>query len=102
MPFILVNGANIYYETFGVDTSGHAPIVLIHGSIGTGRSNWSLVAPLLARSHRVIVPDCRGHGQSGNPNQSYSLRNWQKILRPLSACLVTSALTLSVTATAVT
>ena len=74
MPFIKVNGANLYYETFGEDTPGRAPIVLIHGATGTGQSNWRLVAPLLARSYRVIVPDCRGHGQSSNPNHTYSFK----------------------------
>ncbi len=74
MPFIQVNGANLFYETFGVDGPGRVPIVLIHGSTGTGKSNWGLVAPLLARSYRVIVPDCRGHGQSGNPMPSYAFK----------------------------
>jgi pimeloyl-ACP methyl ester carboxylesterase/cell wall-associated NlpC family hydrolase len=74
MPFIEVNGANLYYETYGSDRPGCAPIVLIHGSTGTGRSNWSVVAPLLAREYRVIVPDCRGHGQSSNPNRTYTFK----------------------------
>ncbi len=72
MSFIEINNAQIYYETFGGDRPDRAPIVLIHGSTGTGQSNWRLVAPLLAREYRVIVPDCRGHGQSSNPNHSYS------------------------------
>ncbi len=29
---------------------------------------WRVLSPLLARRRRVIVPDCRGHGQSSNPN----------------------------------
>jgi pimeloyl-ACP methyl ester carboxylesterase/cell wall-associated NlpC family hydrolase len=29
---------------------------------------------LLAREYRVIVPDCRGHGQSSNPNRSYAFK----------------------------
>jgi pimeloyl-ACP methyl ester carboxylesterase/cell wall-associated NlpC family hydrolase len=74
MSYIPINGANLYYETFGKDVPGRAPIVLIHGSTGTGRSNWELVAPLLARDYLVIVPDCRGHGKSSNPNHSYSFR----------------------------
>ena len=32
MPFLEVNGANLYYETFGEDRPGRRPIVLIHGS----------------------------------------------------------------------
>jgi len=74
MPYITINAANLYYQVFGKEVPGKAPVVLIHGSTGTGRSNWELVAPLLARDHRMIVPDCRGHGKSSNPNHSYSFR----------------------------
>jgi pimeloyl-ACP methyl ester carboxylesterase/cell wall-associated NlpC family hydrolase len=74
MAYLTINAANLYFEAFGKDISGKTPIVLIHGSTGTGRSNWELAAPLLARDRRVIVPDCRGHGKSSNPNHSYSFR----------------------------
>jgi pimeloyl-ACP methyl ester carboxylesterase len=74
MPFIDINAAHIFYETFGDDRPDHAPIVLIHGSTITGRADWGEVAPRLARDYRVIVPDCRGHGQSSNPNLSYSFK----------------------------
>lgn len=76
MPFIEINGANIYYESFGTDRPGHTPIVLIHGSTITGQTDWHAIAPLLATQAqcRVIVPDCRGHGQSSNPTHSYSFK----------------------------
>ena len=75
MPFKTINGAQLYYETFGVPLPHAAPIVLIHGSTGTGRSDWDVMAPRLARAgYYVIVPDCRGHGQSANPTRSYSFR----------------------------
>jgi pimeloyl-ACP methyl ester carboxylesterase/cell wall-associated NlpC family hydrolase len=47
---------------------------LIHGSPNTGQSDWHAIAPLLATHYRVIIPDCRGHGQSSNPNLSYSFK----------------------------
>lgn len=72
MAHISINGAQIYYQAFGQDQPGQAPVLLIHGSTHTGQEDWGLVAPLLARNWRVIVPDCRGHGQSSNPNHSYS------------------------------
>ncbi len=72
MPFIHVNGAKLYYETYGKPRPDRAPIVLIHGSYITGRVDWGEVAPLLAREYYVIAPDCRGHGQSENPHHSYS------------------------------
>lgn len=74
MPYIEVNGAHLYYETFGQEIPGKAPIVLLHGSTGTGRSNWSYIAPRLAQEYYVIVPDCRGHGRSSNPRYTYSFR----------------------------
>src|SRR5512143_1376033 len=74
MPFIDVNGANLYYETFGKSRVGQPPIVLVHGSTQTGHSCWFEIAPLLAKENLVIVPDCRGHGQSSNPNHSYSFK----------------------------
>lgn len=74
MAQIEINGAQIYYETFGQDLPGQTPVLLIHGSTITGKEDWELVSPLLARHRRVIVPDCRGHGQSSNPNLSYSFK----------------------------
>ncbi|MCC6188683.1 MAG: alpha/beta hydrolase [Anaerolineales bacterium] len=75
MAFVTVNGTRLHFETFGVAQSGRAPIVLIHGSTRTGASDWGATAPRLAASgYQVIVPDCRGHGQSENPLRTYSFR----------------------------
>ena len=74
MPSIDINGAHLYYESFGADRSDRAPIMLIHGSTITGQTDWHAIAPLLATAYRVIVPDCRGHGQSSNPHLSYSFK----------------------------
>jgi pimeloyl-ACP methyl ester carboxylesterase len=40
-----------------------APVVLVHGWTGAA-ANWVELAPLLARRHRVLVPDLPGHGGS--------------------------------------
>lgn len=45
-----------------VDGDG-PPLLLVHG-FGGGAENFSLLAPLLARTHRVVVPDLPGHGGS--------------------------------------
>ncbi|MBN1486997.1 MAG: alpha/beta fold hydrolase [Anaerolineae bacterium] len=74
MPYIEVNGASLFYKTYGDDRPGCLPIVLVHGSTNTGDYDWRFIAPLLARDYRVIVPDCRGHGKSTNPNHSYSFK----------------------------
>jgi len=39
------------------------PLVLVHG-LGGAASNWAELAPLLARRHRLLVPDLPGHGGS--------------------------------------
>lgn len=40
------------------------PMILLHG-LGGGAVNWTLLAPLLGRGHRVVAPDLPGHGRSG-------------------------------------
>ena len=37
------------------------PLVLVHG-LGGAALNFTLLAPLLADHHRVLVPDLPGHG----------------------------------------
>jgi pimeloyl-ACP methyl ester carboxylesterase len=40
-----------------------SPLVLVHG-LGGAAANWTELAPLLARRHRLLVPDLPGHGGS--------------------------------------
>ena len=54
------DGTTIYYEATG---SGD-PVVLVHGITESGR-NWDPIAERLSGRHRVVVPDLRGHGRSG-------------------------------------
>jgi len=74
MPFVEINGANIYYQVYGEERPGRVPILLIHGSTITGEIDWSHIAPRLAAEYKVYVPDCRGHGKSTNPGGQYSFR----------------------------
>ena len=74
MPTIEVNSARLRYEVYGPLETGAVPILLIHGATATGQADWAPVIPLLSSRHTVIVPDCRGHGQSTNPALSYSFR----------------------------
>jgi pimeloyl-ACP methyl ester carboxylesterase len=39
------------------------PLVLVHG-LGGAAVNFTLLAPLLAERHRVLIPDLPGHGRS--------------------------------------
>jgi pimeloyl-ACP methyl ester carboxylesterase len=47
------------------------PVVLLHGLAATKLSYLPLL-PALARTHRVIVPDLPGHGESTKPRASYT------------------------------
>jgi pimeloyl-ACP methyl ester carboxylesterase len=66
-----VDGFSLAYDRLG---SG-PPVVLLHGWPG-GRSDYRLVAPLLADAADVVVPDLRGFGESdrhsADPDEGYS------------------------------
>jgi pimeloyl-ACP methyl ester carboxylesterase len=47
-----------------------APLVLLHGA-GRTLADWAAVAPLLARHHRVLALDLRGHGLSQDGTWSF-------------------------------
>ena len=74
MPYIEINGANIYYQSYGDERQQRPPIVLIHGSTIDSHTDWDSIAPELARHYKVFAPDSRGHGRSSNPNMSYSFK----------------------------
>ena len=74
MPYVEVNDATIYFQSYGEDQPGRAPIVLIHGSTVNSHIDWDAIAPELAKHYRVFAPDCRGHGRSTNPRLSYSFK----------------------------
>lgn len=74
MPYVDINGANIYYQTYGEKRPDRAPIVLIHGSTNDAQNDWGEIAPELAHRYRVFAIDCRGHGKSNNPHMSYSFK----------------------------
>ena len=42
---------------------GDRTLALIHG-VNDHAGTWSLVAPSLMKSHRLIIPDLPGHGES--------------------------------------
>jgi pimeloyl-ACP methyl ester carboxylesterase len=52
-------GCDLRYFVGGVGP----PLVLVHG-LGGSALNWAQLAPELARTRRVLVPDLPGHGRS--------------------------------------
>ena len=63
-----VAGVDIHWAEIGRGP----PLVLLHGLTDSHRT-WAKVAPRLAQSHRVLMPDLAGHGLSGRPDASYAL-----------------------------
>ena len=65
MPFFDSDGLKIHYE----DRGSGDPAVLVHGFASNAKNNWGVTGwlDLLARDHRVVALDCRGHGQSDKP-----------------------------------
>jgi pimeloyl-ACP methyl ester carboxylesterase len=55
----------------GADPAPARPdLLLIHG-LASSSHIWDLVAPILARRHRVFAYDQRGHGESSKPSAGY-------------------------------
>ncbi len=89
MPQETINGCRLFYEEFGHSEPIGRPVLLIHGSTSTGQNDWASVISALAEHRRVIVPDCRGHGNSDNPRGTYAFREMASdlagLLRRLNA-----------------
>ncbi len=52
-----------------------APVVLMSNSLGSDLTMWDAQAAVLARDHRVVRYDMRGHGRSPAPPGPYSLQD---------------------------
>lgn len=60
-------------RTWVHDSGGELPpVVLLHGWTSTAALTWCAAMGPLARHHRVIAPDLRGHGR-GLPTRRFSL-----------------------------
>ncbi|HET6148543.1 MAG TPA: alpha/beta hydrolase [Polyangia bacterium] len=75
-----INGIDMHVELMGAGE----PMLLLHGFSGCA-GDWRQVFDLddLARRHRLIVPDARGHGGSTNPEGSFSHRQCARDLAAL-------------------
>jgi pimeloyl-ACP methyl ester carboxylesterase len=68
--FVRANDADIHFVSYG---SGPA-VLLLHGGL-SNRLSWFAQLPWLVEAgRRVVVPDTRGHGQSGLGNGELSYR----------------------------
>ena len=76
-------GVSIRY----IEQGQGSPVVLMHGYTGTLDRHWVNpgVFADLAKDHRVIAFDCRGHGKSGKPHDraAYGAEMAQDVVRLL-------------------
>lgn len=79
------NGVSIRYLEQGEGSA----IVLIHGFTGDA-DGWAQLQAELAKSHRVIAIDCRGHGRSDKPDE-YGRAMADDLLRLLDHLGITQA-----------
>lgn len=49
------------------------PLVLLHGWLYDGFATWHRVAPLLAATHRVVIPDLRNHGKTDRVRSRFEI-----------------------------
>ncbi|MFP3929129.1 MAG: alpha/beta fold hydrolase [Desulfobacteraceae bacterium] len=61
MPYIVVNGFEIYYEDHG---QGAEAVVLLHHGFGCTRMWKDIVQGILEAGYRVVLYDRRGYGRS--------------------------------------
>ena len=59
MPYVAVNGLNMYYEVHG----DGSPLLLLHGGAGSIPEKW---IPFFAPPFRVIAPEQMGHGRTAD------------------------------------
>lgn len=76
MPFARASdGTRLHYEASGSGERGAPALILVHGYAGN-ETQWQPAARLLARNHRVVRMDLRGHGRSDAPSSGYSMRKF--------------------------
>ena len=80
--FVRANGVRLHVWTAG---SGPA-VVLLHG-YPQSAIMWRKVAPTLARTHSVVVPDLRGYGESDKPRDGYDKKTMARDIHELMRAL---------------
>lgn len=60
MPTVSVDDANVYYTTAGAGPG----LVLVHGTQGTGETNWAHLTDRFTDARTVVAPDYAGSGRT--------------------------------------
>jgi pimeloyl-ACP methyl ester carboxylesterase len=72
MPFAELGDVRMFYTDDNAGNDG-IPLLLVHG-LGADSDDWIWHLPALAKDHRVIAPDLRGHGHTSAPAAGYRPR----------------------------
>lgn len=82
MPSLSLADADLYYQCLGA--SGSKPVIMLHGLLLGNSATWYFgAASALAKTHRVVVYDLRGHGMSGKASEGYDLKTMVADLKAL-------------------
>lgn len=66
--YVKINGIKLFYKEIGKG----APILFLHGGLGTSEEHFSSQISAFSQSHRVITFHTRGHGKSEFDNTPFS------------------------------
>lgn len=76
MPIASYNGVKFHVQELG--KADGPPVVMLHGLLIGSLATWYFtLAPLLGRTHRVLLYDLRGHGLSERVPTGYDLGTMQ-------------------------
>ncbi len=68
-----VGGVQLYYEIHGDHGNDQRPWIVFSHSLACTSRMWAPQLDAFARSHRVLLFDARGHGQSDSPAGPYTM-----------------------------
>ncbi|NJL93812.1 MAG: alpha/beta fold hydrolase, partial [Anaerolineae bacterium] len=73
----------VHYDVLGQGQ----PLLLIHGFMGTGGTEFGSLVAWLARRYRLILPDLQGYGRSTPKPRTYPVNFYQRDATDLVALL---------------
>ena len=81
MSQVAANGLQFHVQELGAGST----VVMVHGLLIGSLASWYFTAaPTLARNHRVLVYDLRGHGRSEQVASGYDVRTMARDLSALA------------------
>ena len=82
MPVASYNGVKLHVQRLGTEGP---PAVLLHGLLVGNMASWYFTtAPALARTHRVLAYDLRGHGKSERTPGGYDVATMARDLEAIA------------------